>query len=51
MTKKEWQKYYQVSDEVMALIEKALKMYKGRITRMWDTRKEGKWGDGKHDSK
>lgn len=52
MTRAEWQTMHQVSDEKMVDIERCLKIFsrgklRPKITRFWDIRELGKWGDGK----
>lgn len=45
MNKKQWQEYHGFSDDTMANIEYVLKGVIGTITKIWDTTKNGKWGD------
>lgn len=47
LSKKEWQKFHDVLDEKMAIIETVINTFHGKLVRIWDTRKEGRWGDGK----
>lgn len=47
MNKKEWQNYHQITDENMAIIEMAIKLFGGKVVRIWDKRQEGRWGDSK----
>lgn len=50
MNKKDWQKQHGFSDEAMASLDLALKVFgtpkkPAKITRIWDVRELGRWGD------